>query len=68
MIHVMKWCANVGSKMTFEYVMLKGVNDSEADARQLVRLLKDIPALVNLIPFNPWKGTISACLDIPMFS
>lgn len=43
-------------KMTFEYVMLKGVNDSDADARQLVRLLKDIPALVNLIPFNPWKG------------
>src|SRR3546814_7791431 len=41
-------------RITFEYVMLKGVNDSEEDARRLIRLLKDIPAKVNLIPFNPW--------------
>lgn len=45
-------------RITFEYVMLKDVNDSEADARELVRLLRkyDIPAKVNLIPFNPWPG------------
>ena len=48
-------------RITFEYVMLKGVNDSEADARELVRLLKDIPAKVNLIPFNPWPGAPYAC-------
>ena len=41
-------------RITFEYVMLKGVNDSDADARELVRLLKDLPAKVNLIPFNTW--------------
>ncbi len=44
-------------RITFEYVMLKDVNDSDADARQLVRLLKNIPAKVNLIPFNPWPGS-----------
>jgi 23S rRNA (adenine2503-C2)-methyltransferase len=44
-------------RITFEYVMLKDVNDSDADARALVRLLRDIPAKVNLIPFNPWPGT-----------
>lgn len=43
-------------RITFEYIMLKGVNDSDADARALVALLKDIPAKVNLIPFNPWPG------------
>ncbi len=43
-------------RITFEYVMLKGVNDSAAEARELVRLLKGIPAKVNLIPFNPWPG------------
>src|SRR3954468_22566705 len=43
-------------RITFEYVMLKGVNDSDADARELVRLLKGIPAKINLIPFNPWPG------------
>ncbi len=43
-------------RITFEYVMLKWVNDSPADARELVRLLKDIPAKTNLIPFNPWPG------------
>src|SRR5215216_1315654 len=50
-------------RITFEYVMLKGVNDSEADARELVRLLKGIPAKVNLIPFNPWPGTKYECSD-----
>ena len=48
-------------RMTFEYVMLKGINDSPADARQLVRLLRDLPAKVNLIPFNPWPGTFYEC-------
>ena len=43
-------------RITFEYVMLKGVNDTPADARELVRLLAGIPAKVNLIPFNPWPG------------
>src|SRR5215468_2201398 len=43
-------------RITFEYVMLNGVNDSPAEARELVRLLKGIPAKVNLIPFNPWPG------------
>ena len=43
-------------QITFEYVMLKDVNDSDADARELARLLKGIPAKVNLIPFNPWPG------------
>ena len=50
-------------RITFEYVMLKGVNDSPADARELVRLLKGIPAKINLIPFNPWPGTIYECSD-----
>ena len=49
--------------MTFEYVMLKGVNDSPAEARELVRLLKGIPAKINLIPFNPWPGTQYECSD-----
>jgi 23S rRNA (adenine2503-C2)-methyltransferase len=48
-------------RITFEYVMLKGVNDSPAEARQLVRLLKGIPAKVNLIPFNPWPGAPFEC-------
>jgi 23S rRNA (adenine2503-C2)-methyltransferase len=50
-------------RITFEYVMLKGVNDSLADARELVRLLKGIPAKINLIPFNPWPGTPYECSD-----
>ena len=50
-------------RITFEYVMLKGVNDSLADARELVRLLKGIPAKINLIPFNPWPGSAYACSD-----
>src|SRR5215470_10126363 len=47
---------NNARRITFEYVMLKDVNDSPAEARALVRLLKGIPAKVNLIPFNPWPG------------
>jgi 23S rRNA (adenine2503-C2)-methyltransferase len=50
-------------RITFEYVMLKGVNDSLDDAKQLVRLLKGIPAKINLIPFNPWPGSVYACSD-----
>ena len=50
-------------RITFEYVMLKGVNDSDADARELVRLLKGIPAKINLIPFNPWPGSKYECSD-----
>ena len=48
-------------RITFEYVMLKGVNDSPAEARELVRLLKGVPAKVNLIPFNPWPGAPYEC-------
>lgn len=43
-------------RITFEYVMLKGVNDTDADARRLVKLIAGIPAKINLIPFNPWPG------------
>ena len=50
-------------RITFEYVMLKGVNDSIADAKELVRLLKGIPAKINLIPFNPWPGSPYECSD-----
>jgi len=50
-------------RITFEYVMLKGVNDTPADAKSLVRLLKGIPAKINLIPFNPWPGTRYECSD-----
>ncbi|MDA4845512.1 23S rRNA (adenine(2503)-C(2))-methyltransferase RlmN [Hoeflea poritis] len=50
-------------RITFEYVMLKGVNDSLEDARDLVRLLKGIPAKINLIPFNPWPGSAYECSD-----
>lgn len=50
-------------RVTFEYVMLKGVNDSPAEARALVQLLKGVPAKVNLIPFNPWPGSPYACSD-----
>jgi 23S rRNA (adenine2503-C2)-methyltransferase len=50
-------------RITFEYVMLKGVNDSIDDAKALVRLLKGIPAKINLIPFNPWPGTQYECSD-----
>ncbi|MBO0717777.1 MAG: 23S rRNA (adenine(2503)-C(2))-methyltransferase RlmN [Rhizobiales bacterium] len=50
-------------RITFEYVMLKGVNDSLTDAKALVRLLNGIPAKINLIPFNPWPGTRYECSD-----
>ena len=50
-------------RITFEYVMLKDVNDSEKDAHALVKLLKGIPAKINLIPFNPWPGTKYQCSD-----
>jgi 23S rRNA (adenine2503-C2)-methyltransferase len=50
-------------RITFEYVMLKGINDSLADAKALVRLLRGIPAKINLIPFNPWPGTRYECSD-----
>lgn len=50
-------------RITFEYVMLKGVNDSNKDALDLVRLLKGIPAKINLIPFNPWPGSDYECSD-----
>ena len=48
-------------RITFEYVMLQGVNDSPAEARELVRLLNGVPAKVNLIPFNPWPGAPYEC-------
>ena len=55
--------ASNARRITFEYVMLKGVNDTPAEARALVRLLKGIPAKINLIPFNPWPGSPYACSD-----
>jgi 23S rRNA (adenine2503-C2)-methyltransferase len=55
--------ASNSRRITFEYVMLKGVNDSLDDARELVRLLHGIPAKINLIPFNPWPGTQYECSD-----
>jgi 23S rRNA (adenine2503-C2)-methyltransferase len=50
-------------RITFEYVMLKGVNDSLGEAKALVKLLAGIPAKINLIPFNPWPGTAHECSD-----
>ena len=50
-------------RITFEYVMLKGVNDTPADAKRLVKLLAGIPAKINLIPFNPWPGAPYECSD-----
>jgi 23S rRNA (adenine2503-C2)-methyltransferase len=50
-------------RVTFEYVMLKGVNDSPAEAKALLGLLKGVPAKVNLIPFNPWPGSPYVCSD-----
>lgn len=49
------------SRITFEYVMLDGVNDSDQDAKELIELIKGIPSKINLIPFNPWPGTIYKC-------
>ena len=53
--------ADNARRITFEYVMLKGVNDSASDARELVRLVKGLPAKFNLIPFNPWPGVAYEC-------
>jgi 23S rRNA (adenine2503-C2)-methyltransferase len=50
-------------RVTFEYVMLKGVNDSPAEAKALVKLLKGVPAKINLIPFNKWPGAEYECSD-----
>lgn len=55
--------ASNARRITFEYVMLKGINDSPAEARELVRLLKGLPAKINLIPFNPWPGSPYECSD-----
>jgi 23S rRNA (adenine2503-C2)-methyltransferase len=55
--------ASNARRITFEYVMLKGVNDTVADAKRLVKLLEGIPAKVNLIPFNPWPGTAYECSE-----
>ena len=55
--------ASNSRRITFEYVMLKGVNDSLAEARALVRLLAGIPSKINLIPFNPWPGAPYECSD-----
>lgn len=53
--------ASNSRRITFEYVMLKGVNDSIVDAKQLIKLLRGIPAKINLIPFNPWPGSPFEC-------
>jgi 23S rRNA (adenine2503-C2)-methyltransferase len=50
-------------RITFEYVMLKGINDSLSEAKALVRMLRGVPAKINLIPFNPWPGTQYECSD-----
>ena len=57
--------ASNARRITFEYVMLDGVNDSPAEAREMARLLKDIPAKINLIPFNKWPGAIYDCTPAP---
>jgi len=53
--------ASNARRITFEYVMLKDVNDSPADARELIRLIEGIPSKINLIPFNPWPGVAFEC-------
>ncbi len=65
---LMEACRNYPSlsnskRITFEYVMLKGVNDSPKHAKELINLLRGIPAKVNLIPFNPWPGSDYECSD-----
>jgi 23S rRNA (adenine2503-C2)-methyltransferase len=55
--------ASNARRITFEYVMLKGVNDTPAEAKALVRLLKGLPAKINLIPFNPWPGSPYECSE-----
>jgi len=54
---------NNAKRVTWEYVMLKGINDSVEDAKALVQLIKGIPSKINLIPFNPWPGTDYECSD-----
>lgn len=63
LLNVCKFYANAtnGDRITFEYVMLDGINDSDDDARKLISLLKNIPSKVNLIPFNPWPGSPYQC-------
>ena len=56
--------ANNARRITFEYVMLKGINDSVADAKELIRLVKGIPAKFNLIPFNAWPGAPYTCSTV----
>jgi 23S rRNA (adenine2503-C2)-methyltransferase len=55
--------ASNARRITFEYVMLKGVNDTPDDARALVKLINGIPAKINLIPYNPWPGGLYECSD-----
>lgn len=55
--------ASNARRITFEYIMLKGINDSDADARELARLVKGIPAKFNLLPFNAWPGSGYECSD-----
>ncbi len=55
--------ASNARRITFEYVMLKGINDTPAHARALIKLVKDVPCKFNLIPFNPWPGTSYECSD-----
>jgi len=55
--------ASNARRITFEYVMLKGINDTPAHARALTKLVRDIPCKFNLIPFNPWPGTPYECSD-----
>ena len=55
--------ASNARRVTFEYVMLKGINDTPAEAKALVQLLKGVPAKINLIPFNPWPGSPYECSD-----
>ncbi len=57
--------ASNARRITFEYIMLKGINDSDADARQLARLVKGVPCKFNLLPFNPWPGSTLECSDWP---
>ena len=57
--------ASNARRVTFEYVMLKGINDSPAEARALVKMLAGVPAKINLIPFNPWPGSPYECSDWP---
>jgi 23S rRNA (adenine2503-C2)-methyltransferase len=59
---------NNSRRITFEYVMLEGINDTINDAKALVKLLKFIPAKVNLIPFNPWPGSTYKCSSIEVIN